>query len=105
MMKVEGLPEGTTAEQYISRSAKELLVDSVEWQARAMASGFRQAVDVALLRSWGMDAEALALVLNDGGGSAGTSADIDVRKAFRVVMDQELSGNGAMLGEATGITI
>ena len=98
MMKVEGLPTGTTVEQYVARAAKELLVDSVEWHAREVAAGFRLAVDPRVMRAWCLDAAALAAALGDGSGGGGEQ-DVDVRKAFRVVMDPELSGNGAVLGE------
>ncbi|GAX79078.1 hypothetical protein CEUSTIGMA_g6518.t1 [Chlamydomonas eustigma] len=98
MMAVEGLPGSTTAEQYIAHAVRMLLVEAVEWQARSLAAGFSLTLDPKVLRSWSLDAEALAAVLDDGSGM--NRSDIDIQKAFRVVMDQELTKEGAFLGEA-----
>ncbi len=96
MMQAEGLPAGTTAEQYAAHSARSILVDAVEWQARALASGFRVALDPKVLRAWCVDELALAAVLDDGG--SGALEDFDVRRVFRVVMDQELTKDEGVLG-------
>lgn len=105
LVEMEGLPESTTREQYVQQAVRGLLLDSVHWQAQALAAGFRCAADVEVLRAWCIDAETLAMVLNEGGDSAlSDKADIDIRKVFRVVMDDELAVDGAVLGEhsATG---
>lgn len=97
MMEIEGLALDTTAEQYIQRSVLSLLMESVQWQAQALIAGFRSAINVQVLQTWCIDANTLAMVLNEGGDTSDTT-DIDIRKIFRVVMDDELA-NGAILGE------
>jgi hypothetical protein len=99
MMAVEGMPESTTAEQYIAHAVRALLVEGVEWQARSVAAGFSLTLDPKVLRSWCLDAEALAAVLDDGSGW--NMSDMDIQKAFRVVMDKELTKEGAFLGKVS----
>lgn len=79
MLEMEGLPDSTTAEQYVRHAVQDLLVGQVAWQAEALAAGFFSAVDAQLLHAWGLGPEALAVAVG-GTAAAGSSGDFDVRK-------------------------
>jgi hypothetical protein len=100
MLEMEGLPPGTTREQYTAHAVHQLLVESTGWQAAALAQGWWAAVDRGVLESWGLGASALAAVV--GGSSIGAGGgDFTVRDVFRVVMDDDLGegGDGQVVGE------
>ncbi|KAL6754666.1 hypothetical protein V8C86DRAFT_315351 [Haematococcus lacustris] len=102
LLELEGLPSSTTAQQYMQHSLHELLVAGVAWQAGALAHGWWQAVDRQLLGDWGLDPAGLALAVGGlrPGGAVEAGGKLDVRGAFAVVMDRELSPGGA--GEVVG---
>lgn len=99
-LEMEGLPRQTSPAQYICHAIHTLMVEEAKWQAHALAEGFSRAVDIRVLEQWCLDdAKALAAAV------AGPWADregkedgaIDFRKTFRVVMDNELLEEEAVL--------
>ncbi|KAG1679492.1 hypothetical protein FOA52_011091 [Chlamydomonas sp. UWO 241] len=97
MLDMEGLPAGSSPQQYAASAVRSLLLGDAEWAARSLVAGFQASIDVRMLRAWCVDAEALSSVLE--GGGAGSTGPIDVRSVFRVVADDELDADaGSVLG-------
>ncbi|GIL54422.1 hypothetical protein Vafri_9959 [Volvox africanus] len=98
MLELEGLPADWSAEKYTQYAVSRILRDEVAWQSEALASGFFAAVDRRLLRLWQVGPTALA-VLAAGTCTAAGEPPSDLSSLFRVVLDDELSGNSAVLIE------
>jgi hypothetical protein len=100
MLDMEGLPAGSSPQQFTALAVRALLLGESEWAARSLVAGFQASIDVRLLRAWCVDAAALSAVLEGGGApGAGSTGPIDVRSVFRVVADAELDADaGSVLG-------
>lgn len=102
MLDLEGLPPGWTAAQYTDHAVRQVLYDSVKWQAAAVAVGFFGALDRRLLRAWQLGPAALAALVDgsgEGQGQGSEGALADLSKVFRVTLDEELGGPSAVLVE------
>ncbi|EFJ42551.1 hypothetical protein VOLCADRAFT_107185 [Volvox carteri f. nagariensis] len=100
MLELEGLPLDWSAELYTQHAVRRILRDDVAWQSEALASGFFAAVDRKLLRAWQLRPAALAVLVAGGtaaGGGAGGEPPADLSSLFRLALDDELSGNSAVL--------
>jgi hypothetical protein len=101
LLALEGLPSSMSAEGYVEHAVRQLLVESVTWQAAAMAAGFQAAVDAAqcdAVACVGPAELAVALSGSDSTGNPSISSPqqhMDLRSVFRVVTDSELSPGGA----------
>ncbi|GIL74172.1 hypothetical protein Vretimale_4802 [Volvox reticuliferus] len=98
MLELEGLPADWSAEKYAQYAVTRILRDEVAWQSEALASGFFAAVDRRLLRLWQIGPTALA-VLAAGSCATVSEPPSDLSSMFRLVLDDELSGNSAVLME------
>eukprot|EP00750_Incisomonas_marina_P005033 INCI13584.1.p1 GENE.INCI13584.1~~INCI13584.1.p1 ORF type:complete len:817 (-),score=177.06 INCI13584.1:28-2478(-) len=77
----------TTAEQYVTRSCRELMLDQVGWQAAALHRGFQLGVRSEWWQQCPLSPRQLQMVVC---GATDTTSDFDFRKVFRVVEDPEL---------------
>lgn len=105
MLELEELPRKLTHEQYVARSVRSVLVRSVAWQVEALRAGFAAAVDAQAMIDMRFSGEELAEALC--GASAADVEALDLRKAFRLVVDTQLQGGGASeaLGDALWSTV
>lgn len=77
----------TTAEQYVARSCRDLMLDQVGWQAAALHRGFQLGVRSEWWQQCRFSPRQLQMVVC---GATDTTSDFDFRKVFRVVEDPEL---------------
>ncbi len=104
VLDLEGLPAAWTGAQYLAHAARAALgLDNEDdgWQARAMAVGAARALGWRHCEQCCAGAAELAAFLS-GGGGGDAGGPVDLRRVFRVVMDEELrppEGAGAPVGE------
>jgi hypothetical protein len=76
-----------TADEYVKASARQVMVDIVQWQAEAMHAGFHLGVDSTWWPRCSMTAGDLQSLVC---GTPDTTSDFNFREVFRVVEDPEL---------------
>lgn len=117
LVEMEGLPRNTNAEAYTAHALRALLVHAVAWQMDALRQGFAATLDRRALSVWQMGAAELSQLVegaaaldtshtpgssHGAGGAGGADASQQpyiFKRLFRVVLDDELSGRSAALGE------
>ncbi|WIA11861.1 hypothetical protein OEZ85_011947 [Tetradesmus obliquus] len=87
LLQVEGRPGSTSKQQYIGLALQQLLVEDVRWQLEALQQGFFTVLDRQVLLDCCFNGASMACALC--GAAVDDSADFDVQKVFRVVVDDE----------------
>lgn len=87
LCELEGIEAGSTAQEYVQHSVNQILIENVEWQSEALASGWALGLDVQDLAQWSFTAADMCSVVC----GAAAKELLPMRELFRVVEDQELT--------------